>query len=56
MSVRRGAGSNKRVKVYPESRLRLSKGYRGNFSEKKKKKTRGRAFWEFVQEYQIYEC
>jgi len=44
---------NKRVKVYPESLLRLSKGYRGNFSEKE---TRGRALWEFVQEYQIYEC
>ena len=28
---------NKRVKVYPESLLRLSKGYRGNYSEKKKK-------------------
>ena len=25
---------NKRVKVYPESLLRLSKGFRGNFSEK----------------------
>jgi hypothetical protein len=25
---------NKRVKVYPESLLRLSKEYRGNFSEK----------------------
>jgi hypothetical protein len=24
---------NKRVKVYPDSLLRLSKGYRGNFSE-----------------------